>query len=178
MRCPNDEIAEFLEDYAYTSITADETAAAMEAIDWQGYYPVVDEDLDLTGDWRYADAEEPDCYLVPSVDAVIECGVAEANGWVIDAESGTAEPQPSTPMPWPGPTRLYDPEVDAGAVLLTGEQARAVIAVLGAALDKFGTPPDSVGRPLSAAIAALTTTFGIDLTPVRENEQAPSEETT
>jgi hypothetical protein len=30
-------------------------------------------------------------------------------------------------MYWPGPMRLYDPEVDAGAVLLTGEQARGLV---------------------------------------------------
>jgi hypothetical protein len=96
MKCPNDEIARFLEEYAHTCIMADETVAAMAAIDWQGYYPVIDGDFDLTGDWRHADAEEPDHYLVPSVDAVIACGVAEANGWVIYAENGTAEPQHST----------------------------------------------------------------------------------
>ena len=28
---------------------------------------------------------------------------------------------------WPGPTRLYDPVVDCGAVLLTGGQAQALI---------------------------------------------------
>jgi len=137
MQCPSDEIEQFLDKYTYTSITSDETAAAMVAIDWTDYYPVVDEDLELTGDWAYADAEEPDYYTVPSVDAVIERSVAEANGWVIDEYNGTAEPQPSTPMPWPGPTRLYDPNVDAGAVLLTGEQARAVVVTLGAALDAF-----------------------------------------
>ena len=96
MRCPNNEIAQFLDDYAYSSITADETAAAMEAIDWQGYYPVVDEDLDLTGKWRYADADVVDYYLVPSVDAVILCGVADPKGWMIDTEEGTAEPRHST----------------------------------------------------------------------------------
>ena len=30
---------------------------------------------------------------------------------------------------WPGPTRLYDEDVDCGAVLLTGEQARALLRV-------------------------------------------------
>ena len=28
---------------------------------------------------------------------------------------------------WPGPTRLYDPVVDCGAVLLTGGQAQALV---------------------------------------------------
>lgn len=162
MRCPNDEIAQFLDDYAYTSITADETAAAMEAIDWQGYFPVVDEDLDLTGDWRYADAEEPDYYLVPSVDAVIECGVAEANGWVIDAESGTAEPPQSTPMPWPGPTRLYDPDVDAGAVLLTGEQAK-VLAIAVADSLAHGNNNEARRLQMISAIKVLNHTFRLGI---------------
>ena len=151
VRCPNDEIAQFLDDYAYTSITADETAAAMDAVGWHGYFPVVDEDLDLTGDWRYADAGEPDYYLVPSVDAVIECGVAEANGWTIDAEEGTAEPPRRNPMPWPGPTRLYDPDVDAGAVLLTGEQARAIMLAIADALTHGGHDEATRQRMVSAA---------------------------
>jgi hypothetical protein len=162
MRCPNDEIAQFLDEYACTSITADDTAAAMEAIGWTGYYAVVDEDLDLTGEWRYADAEEPDYYLVPSVDAVIECSVAEANGWRVDRESWTSEPQPSTPMPWPGPTRLYDPEVDAGAVLLTGEQARAVVLAIADALTNGGHDEATRQRMVSAA-EVLNHTFRLGI---------------
>jgi hypothetical protein len=162
MRCPNNEIAQFLDDYAYSSITADETAAAMEAIDWQGYYPVVDEDLDLTGEWRYADAEEPDYYLVPSVDAVIECGVAEANRWAIDDESGTAGPRLFAPVPWPGPTRLYDPEVDAGAVLLTGEQARALVLAVAHAL-AHGDHDQVTKSRLVSATEVLNHTFGLGI---------------
>ena len=96
MRCPNDEIAQFLEEYAHAFILADETAAAMAAIDWQGYFPVIDGDFDLTGDWRYADADMVDYYLVPYTDAVILCGVADPQGWMIDTEEGTAEPRHST----------------------------------------------------------------------------------
>ena len=161
MRCPNNEIAQFLDDYAYTSITADETAAAMEAIDCQGYYPVVDEDLDLTGEWRYADANV-DYYLVPSVDAVIECSVAEANGWAIDTEEWTAEPPRLNPVPWPGPTRLYDPEVDAGAVLLTGEQARALVLAVAHAL-AHGDHDQVTKSRLVSATEVLNHTFGLGI---------------
>jgi len=162
MRCPNDEIARFLEEYAHTCIMADETAAAMAAIDWQGCFPVIDGDLDLTGDWRYADAEEPDYYLVPSVDAVIERSVAAANGWTIDAEEGTAEPQPSTPMPWPGPTRLYDPDVDAGAVLLTGEQARAIVLAVAHAL-AHGDHDQATRSRMISATEVLNHTFRLGI---------------
>lgn len=37
---------------------------------------------------------------------------------------------------WPGPTRLYDPDVDAGAVLFTGEQARALVRACAAAISE------------------------------------------
>lgn len=37
---------------------------------------------------------------------------------------------------WPGPTRLYDADVDAGAVLMTGEMARALIRAGEAAISE------------------------------------------
>ena len=76
-------------------------------------------------------------------------------------------------LPWPGPTRLYDPQVDAGAVLLTGEQARALVATVGAALEIIGGPPKSVERHLFAAVEALNVTFGMGIGEDDEPRHAP-----
>lgn len=73
-------------------------------------------------------------------------------------------------MPWPGPTRLYDPDVDAGAVMLLGEQARALVTAAVMALEYTGHPPEPIAGHLAAAIHAVAETFGIQLDPEERND--------
>lgn len=61
---------------------------------------------------------------------------------------------------WPGPTRLYDEEVDCGAVMMTGEQARALVAACEAALAEGLV----IGHQKRfAQIAANIIRFGFDI---------------
>lgn len=63
---------------------------------------------------------------------------------------------------WPGPTRLYDADVDAGAVLLTGEQARALVLAVAHALAQGDH--DQVARSrMVAATEVLNHTFGLGI---------------
>ena len=57
---------------------------------------------------------------------------------------------------WPGPTRLYDAEVDCGAVLLTGEQARSIVMAVERNCDL-----DADDR-LWSAIQSIRATFRVD----------------
>ena len=65
---------------------------------------------------------------------------------------------------WPGPTRLYDEDVDAGAVLMTGEQARALVAACEAAISE-GLVIGHQKRWATTACNILRFTFGIDMSP-------------
>ena len=69
---------------------------------------------------------------------------------------------------WPGPTRLYDPDVDAGAVLMTGEQARALIEACEAAISE-GLVIGHKKRWATTASNILRFTFGIDTHPLEDD---------
>jgi len=73
----------------------------------------------------------------------------------------------AVPLPyWPGPTRLYDKQVDCGAVLLLGNQARALVEAVEIAsmvlVDTAELPGDEalLGAMASAA-NILRFNFGI-----------------
>ncbi len=68
-------------------LTSDRVAKAFDNID--GYYPVIDGDLVLTGEFRYAD--QPGDWSSYRNEAAIDNEVALAAGWTIDDE-GFAEP--------------------------------------------------------------------------------------
>lgn len=57
---------------------------------------------------------------------------------------------------WPGPTRLYDAEVDCGAVPLSGKQARSIVMAIERNCDLDDDPC------LWSAIQAIRATFRVD----------------
>jgi hypothetical protein len=63
---------------------------------------------------------------------------------------------------WPGPMRLYDADVDAGAVLLCGEHARALVLAVGDAL-RQGKHDDATKRHMVTAVGILNTTFRLGI---------------
>jgi hypothetical protein len=56
--------------------------------DWDGTWPVIDRDGDITGDV----IDSQDSYLNVSDEAMIPADEALAGGWAIDRDDGTAEP--------------------------------------------------------------------------------------
>lgn len=62
---------------------------------------------------------------------------------------------------WPGLTRLYDSEVQAGAVLLTKEQAHALVVAAEGGLRECGYEPAFDAR-VRTAIRVLCFTFGLE----------------
>jgi hypothetical protein len=71
---------------------------------------------------------------------------------------------------WPGLTRLYDKQVDCGAVLMVGEQAKALVEVARLGLEAAGTCDKMLTLPLvddldrarvEAVLGAICFTFGI-----------------
>jgi len=89
--------------------------------------------------------------------------MAKTNTKTKTKTASRARKAPPAVLPWPGPTRLYDPDVDCGAVLLTGEQARALVAAVALVFESRGAPPESVGRHLFPAIEAINVTFGLGI---------------
>jgi hypothetical protein len=81
----------FLDAFAGTRIDDPATVAAMERIDWTGYYPVIDGGLKITGEWAYADEPNP-TMLNYNNDAMISRADAVEAGWTIDDEERCAEP--------------------------------------------------------------------------------------
>lgn len=67
-----------------------EATAALDAVDFSGYYPVIDADLNLTGQFVYAD--QPGGWSNYCDDAAIYNDVARKAGWTI--EDGCAHPEP------------------------------------------------------------------------------------
>ena len=65
-------------------------AAALDRVDFTGYYPVIDADLILTGQFVYAD--QPGGWSNYCDDAAIYNDVARGEGWTI--EDGYAHPEP------------------------------------------------------------------------------------
>lgn len=63
---------------------------------------------------------------------------------------------------WPGPTRLYDPDVDAGAVLLCGEHARALALAVADAL-RHGRHDEVTRGRMIAAVGILNETFRLGI---------------
>jgi hypothetical protein len=61
--------------------------ADCERVHWQGIWPVVDRDGELTGQISEGD----DCYNVDDM-AMIERGEAREGGWVVDADGAYAQP--------------------------------------------------------------------------------------
>jgi len=63
---------------------------------------------------------------------------------------------------WPGPTRLYDDDVDAGAVLMCGEHARALAIAVADSLRHGGH--DAVMRHrMVTAVGILNETFRLGI---------------
>jgi hypothetical protein len=75
-------------------------------------------------------------------------------------KAATRKPACTARVWWPGPTRFYDADVDCGAVLLTGEQARALVRVVEEHYDLFDQSNES-GR-LWSALQTIRATFRID----------------
>lgn len=61
---------------------------------------------------------------------------------------------------WPGPTRLYDPEVDVGAVLLTSNHAAILVKVVADALRLAEYSPRQ-RHAMATAAATIIETFGL-----------------
>lgn len=71
----------------------------------------------------------------------------------------------ATMMPsyyWPGPTRLYDPHVDCGAVLMCGEHAKALVLAVADALRHGGHDEVMRDRMVTAA-GILNATFRLGI---------------
>lgn len=64
------------------------------------------------------------------------------------------------PMRWPA--RMYCGETDTGAVILTGEQARAIVAAVGVALE-VANPPECCEHHLFEAVETLNHTFSMGI---------------
>lgn len=80
----------FLASFAGERIDAAATVEAMERCEWTGYYPVIDTDLRLTGEYAYAD-EENHRHANYGNQAMIDRAEAVEAGWAIDAD-GFATP--------------------------------------------------------------------------------------
>jgi hypothetical protein len=81
----------FLDAFAGERIDDPVAVAAMERIDWTGYYPVIDGSLRLTGEWVYAD--EPNSTMLSyRNDAMISRADAVEAGWTIDEDECSAQP--------------------------------------------------------------------------------------
>jgi hypothetical protein len=63
---------------------------------------------------------------------------------------------------WPGPMRLYDADVDAGAVLLCGEHARALALAVADAL-RHGGHDDVTKDRMVTAVGILNETFRLGI---------------
>lgn len=63
---------------------------------------------------------------------------------------------------WPGPMRLYDSDVDAGAVLLCGEHARAIVLAVADSL-RHGKHDDVTRGRMVTAVAVLNETFRLGI---------------
>lgn len=68
---------------------------------------------------------------------------------------------------WPGPTRLYDEDVDCGAVLLTGSQARALLRVCEEALSE-GRVIGHDKRWATSACNLMRWAFGVETYPAED----------
>ena len=65
------------------------------------------------------------------------------------------------PMRWAA--RLHCSETGTGVVILTDEQAAALLATVAAAVDAFGPPPGPMERNLLIAVEAIDRTFGLGI---------------
>jgi hypothetical protein len=81
----------FLDAFSGERIDAPAAVAAMERIDWQDYYPIIDGSLTLTGEWRYTDQPDP-MMLNYNNDALISRADAVEAGWEIDDDECFAQP--------------------------------------------------------------------------------------
>jgi hypothetical protein len=63
---------------------------------------------------------------------------------------------------WPGPTRLYDPEVGCGAVLLTVEQAYSVALAIGEAI-RSGEFDEKTTQRMIQALTIIDHTFRLNI---------------
>jgi hypothetical protein len=81
----------FLDAFNGSRLDDPDTVAALERVDWTDYYPVIDGDLRLTGEWVYADQENAEMLSYDN-EAMISRDDAEAAGWKIDSDERTAEP--------------------------------------------------------------------------------------
>lgn len=71
----------------------------------------------------------------------------------------TKKKRPAAPSYfWPGPTRLYDADVDAGAVLMCGEHARALVLAVADAL-RHGDHDEVMRDRMVTAVGILNATF-------------------
>lgn len=63
---------------------------------------------------------------------------------------------------WPGPTRLYDPDVGCGAVLLTLEQAHAVALAIAESI-RSGEFDETITRRMIQAMSIIDHTFRLNI---------------
>lgn len=83
----------FLDAFAGERLDAPATVDAMERCDWIGYYPVIDADVLLTGEFVYAD-EEGRRHANYDNQAMINRAEAVAAGWTIDGDGFATPPEP------------------------------------------------------------------------------------
>jgi hypothetical protein len=81
----------FLDAFAGERIDDPATVIAMERIDWTDYYPVIDGDREITGEFAYADSDDA-TMLNYDNEAMISRAEAEQYGWTINEDDGSAEP--------------------------------------------------------------------------------------
>jgi hypothetical protein len=121
----------FLDAFRGARYDAPEARDAGSLCEWQGIWPVIDRDGNLTG--AYSEGGEGE--LNVDDEAMISVDEARAGGWQIDADEGRAEaPQPPTRK------QIAALQDEAGAV---GDDA--MVAICAAALD---------GDPVALAAAA------------------------
>jgi hypothetical protein len=121
----------FLDAFKGERYDAPQTRDAVAVCEWQGIWPVIDRDGNLTGDYSEGD----DHLLVDNGEAMISVDEARAGGWKIDADEGSAEaPEPPTR------TQIAALQDEAAAA---GDDA--MVAICAAALD---------GDPVALAAAA------------------------
>lgn len=87
----------FLDAFAGERLDAPATVDAMERCDWIGYYPVIDADVRLTGEFVYAD-EEGRRHANYDNQAMINRADAVAAGWTIDGDGFATPPAGAIPQ--------------------------------------------------------------------------------
>jgi hypothetical protein len=88
--------------HAHERLDSPAVVEAMARCDWNGYYPIIDGDLRLTGGWDYAD-DPGEPWLSYGNEAYISRDDATAAGWTIDDDGIASPPKVEVLHPSPVP---------------------------------------------------------------------------